>query len=224
MEGTFNQTTKNAMWQNIRTKEGSKCMRLPRVRGCQARMVEHSGRKYMYFARRVSSAILRIPTTQPLLIHRAHTAWPQGTQWFWMFCCHLPEKQSLKSPASVPGLCSHIYSRVHEEYWSRHSCLYMGMYPWFLVPILELFNNVVITAALIWGQCFSPLQGGCFRTSPSFLSQTFECSPSAFSVHFHREYPISWDLPDAIWSLNRTGLPSRRQLTPLVGNRAVPVR
>lgn len=138
------------------------------------------------------------PPLSPSWSHRAHTVRPLGIQWFWMFCCHLPEKWSLKSPAPVPGLRSHIYSRVHEEYWSRPSPLYMGMYPWLLVPILGVFNNVVITTALAWDQCFSPLWGSCFRINPFFLSQIFEWSPSGFSVHLHRYYSIPWDLPAAM--------------------------
>lgn len=163
------------------------------------------------------------PPLSPSWSHRAHTVRPPGIQWFWMFCCHLPEKRSLKSPASVPGLRSHIYSRVHEEYWSRPSPLYMGIYPWLLVSILGLFNNVVITTALVWDQCFSRLQGGCFRINPFFLSQIFEWSLQV-SLSTSTETIPYLGIFQLLWSLNRTGFPSRGQLTPLIGNKAVPVR
>lgn len=191
-----------------------------RAGGFQARMVVYPNRKYMYFARRVSNSMLRILISWP---HGAHIFWPQGTQCFRMFCCHLHKKWTLKFPSSVPGLCSHIYSRVHENYWSWPSFLYVGMYLWLLVPILALYNNSVITTAAAWGQCFSPLQGGCSTASSFFLFQTFEWSPSASSVHFINNIPLLW-IFQLLGSLNRTGFSSRKKSMPLAGNRAVAAR
>lgn len=83
MEGNSNETAKNEVWQNIRRKEGSKCTRpkgkrMPDKNGGASTYAP--GRKYTYFARRVSSAMLRIPTTQPLLIpqstHSSATGYP----------------------------------------------------------------------------------------------------------------------------------------------------
>lgn len=154
-------------------------------------MVVYPNRKYIYFARRVLNSMLRILISWS---HGAHAFWPQC---FRMFCCHIHKNWTMKFLSFIPGLCSHIYSSIHENYWSRPSFLYVGMYLWLLVPNSGLYNNSVITTALAWGQCFSPLQGGCFTASPFFLFQIFEWSPSASSVHFHKEFPIPLDFPAA---------------------------
>lgn len=152
-------------------------------------MVVHSSRKYLYFARRVSNSVLRISVSWS---HGAHVFWPHSTRSLIMFCSHLQKKWSLKFPSSVPGLWRHIYSTIHENYWSRPSFLYVRMHPWILVPILGLYINSVITTALAWGQCFSPLRGGCFTASPFLLFQIFEWSSSASS---EEDNPTPLDLP-----------------------------
>lgn len=85
-----------------------------------------------------------------------------------------------------------------------------------------LYNNVVITTALVWDQCFSMLQEDFFRTSSFFLSETFgHLQLSLFTSTKNIPY---LGIFQVLWSLNRTGFPWRRQLTPLFGNRAVLVR
>lgn len=159
------------------------------------------------------------PTLSPRWSHRTHTAQAEYIQ-FWIFCCHLPEKQSLHSPASIPSLCSHIYITVHEEYCSRPSSLYMWMYPWLLVPILGLNYNAVITTASVWGQCFSLFQGGCFRTVLSSCLRHLN-GHLQLSLFTSREIIPYLGIFQLLWNLNRSGFPRKGQLTPLVDNRAV---
>lgn len=70
IEVISNPTARNGMWQNIWRKEGGGCLRPKGENDVRNHVAsKHApGGKYMHFAGKVPSAVLSIPTSEPLLI------------------------------------------------------------------------------------------------------------------------------------------------------------
>lgn len=70
IEVISNPTARNGMWQNIWRKEEGGCLRPKGENDVRNHVAsKHApGGKYMHFAGKVPSAVLSIPTSEPLLI------------------------------------------------------------------------------------------------------------------------------------------------------------